>query len=76
MRLPTMYLAILALAASDASAQGGPSLGSSLPTATGQAIPQAPVGHRQPTLNDLPPASPKKSCNWGFHQRWIARKTT
>ena len=66
MRLPTMYFAILALAASDASAQGGPSLGSSLPTATGQAIPQAPVGHRQPTLNDLPPDVAKKELQLGI----------
>jgi hypothetical protein len=66
MRLPTMYFAILALAASGASAQGGPSLGSSLPATAGQAIPQAPVGHRQPTLNDLPPDVAKKELQLGI----------
>ena len=51
MRLTIIYAAILALAAGGALAQESPSSGSRLPLTTGQ----APVGHRQPTMNDLPP---------------------
>jgi hypothetical protein len=43
MRPAAICFAILALAASGALAQGGPSLR------------QAPIGHRQPTQSDLPP---------------------
>jgi hypothetical protein len=70
MRLPAMFailaFAILALAAGGASAQESPSLGSRLPSTTGQAIPQAPVGHRQPTLNDLPPDVAQKELHPGI----------
>jgi hypothetical protein len=55
MRLPTICAAILVLAAGGAFAQESPSSGRLPSSTTGQAIPQAPVGHRQPTLNDLPP---------------------
>jgi hypothetical protein len=55
MRLPTICAAILVLAAGGAFAQESPSVGRLPSSTTGQAIPQAPVGHRQPTLNDLPP---------------------
>jgi hypothetical protein len=54
MRLAAVCFAILLLADGGAFAQDSP-LGSRLPFTTGQAIPQAPVGHRQPTLKDLPP---------------------
>jgi hypothetical protein len=55
MRLPTIYVAVLALAAGGAFAQEIPPFESRLPSTTGQGVPQAPVGHRQPTANDLPP---------------------
>ena len=54
MRLAAVCFAILLLAVGGAFAQDSP-LGSRLPSTTGQATPQAPVGHRQPTLKDLPP---------------------
>jgi hypothetical protein len=52
MRLAGVCFAILLLATGGAFAQESRSLGH-LPFTTGQAMP--PVGHRQPTLNDLPP---------------------
>jgi hypothetical protein len=55
MRLLATYVAVLALAAGGAFAQGIPSMGSRLPSTTGQVVPQAPVGHRQPGIKDLPP---------------------
>jgi hypothetical protein len=55
MRRPTIFVAVLALAAGGAFAQEIPSLGSRLPSTTGQVVPQAPVGHRQPAIKDLPP---------------------
>jgi hypothetical protein len=55
MRLRATYVAVLALVASGAFAQEIPPFGSRLPSTTGQVTRQAPVGHRQPTLNDLPP---------------------
>jgi len=55
MRLRATYVAILALAAGGAFAQELPPLGSRLPSTTGQVVPQAPVGHRQPAIKDLPP---------------------
>ena len=54
MRLAAVCFAILLLAVGGAFAQDSP-LGSRLPFTMGQATPPAPVGHRQPTLNDLPP---------------------
>ena len=54
MRLAAVCFAILLLVDGGAFAQDSP-LGSRLPFTTGQATPQAPVGHRQPSLNDLPP---------------------
>ena len=54
MRLAAVCFAILLLAVGGAFAQDSP-LGSRLPFTTGRATPQAPVGHRQPTVNDLPP---------------------
>jgi hypothetical protein len=55
MRLSTICVAVLALAADGAFAQEIPPFGSRLLSTTGQVTRQAPVGHRQPTLNDLPP---------------------
>jgi hypothetical protein len=55
MRRPTIFVAVLALAAGGAFAQEIPPSGSRLPSTTGQVTPQAPVGHRQPTIKDLPP---------------------
>jgi hypothetical protein len=55
MRLRATYVAVLALAAGGAFAQEIPSTGSRLPSTTGQVVPQAPVGHRQPAIKDLPP---------------------
>jgi hypothetical protein len=55
MRRPTILIAVLALAAGGAFAQGIPFLGSPIPSAMAQVVPQAPVGHRQPTIRDLPP---------------------
>jgi hypothetical protein len=55
MRLRATYVAVLALAAGGAFAQEIPSMGSRLPSTTGQVVPQAPVGHRQPGIKDLPP---------------------
>jgi hypothetical protein len=55
MRRPTIFVAVLALAAGGAFAQEIPSLGSRLPSTMAQVVPQAPVGHRQPTIRDLPP---------------------
>jgi hypothetical protein len=55
MRLAAVSFAILLLATGGAFAQESPSLGRLPSSTTGQATPQAPVGHRQPTLNDLPP---------------------
>jgi hypothetical protein len=54
MRLPTILVAVLALAAGGAFAQEIPSFGSRPPSTTGQVTPN-PVGHRQPTIKDLPP---------------------
>ena len=48
MRLRATYVAVLALAASGAFAQ-------EIRLPSGQAVPQAPVGHRQPAIKDLPP---------------------
>jgi hypothetical protein len=55
MRRPTIVVAVLALAAGGALAQEVPSLGSRLPFTMAQSVPQAPIGHRQPTAKDLPP---------------------
>ena len=55
MRRPTIVVAVLALAAGGAFAQEVPSLGSRLPFTMAQSVPQAPIGHRQPTVKDLPP---------------------
>ena len=46
MRSAYVCIAIVALAASTAWSQGNP---------VGAALPQAPIGHRQPTVQDLPP---------------------
>jgi hypothetical protein len=46
MRSACVCIAIVTLAASSAWSQGNP---------VGAASPQAPIGHRQPTLKDLPP---------------------
>ena len=46
MRSAYICIAIVALAASSAWSQGNP---------VGAASPQAPIGHRQPTVKDLPP---------------------
>jgi hypothetical protein len=48
----------LAFAAQGALAQSVPSLGAQTPSVGG--VPQAPVGHRQPTPSDLPPAVQKE----------------
>ena len=55
MRRPTIFVAVLALAAGGAFAQEIPSSGSRVPSTTGQGVPPAPVGHRQPGIKDLPP---------------------
>jgi hypothetical protein len=63
--LATVVLAALAGSASAQSPQGGtsaqvspsPSQTFSPPSTDGRStIPEAPVGHRQPTMRDLPPA--------------------
>jgi hypothetical protein len=46
MRSACVYIALVTLAASSAWSQGNP---------VGAASPQAPIGHRQPTVKDLPP---------------------
>jgi type IV secretory pathway VirB10-like protein len=48
MRLRATYVAVLALAASGAFAQ-------EIRLPSGQVVPEAPVGHRQPAIKDLPP---------------------
>jgi hypothetical protein len=48
MRLRPTYFAVLALAASGAFAQ-------EIRLPSGQVVPEAPVGHRQPAIKDLPP---------------------
>jgi hypothetical protein len=48
MRLRATYFAVLALAASGAFAQ-------EVRLPSGQVVPEAPVGHRQPAIKDLPP---------------------
>jgi hypothetical protein len=49
-------VAIVTLAASSACSQDNPVLpGAGQPSTDGAAPPQAPIGHRQPTLRELPP---------------------
>ncbi len=55
MQRVTICLVFLAFAAQGALAQGVPPLGAQAPSG----VPQAPVGHRQPTPSDLPPAVQK-----------------
>jgi hypothetical protein len=52
MRPAAVCFAIFTLGASGALAQGVPAMPGSRPLST---LPQAPVGHRQPTPSDLPP---------------------
>ena len=58
MQRVTICLAFLAFAAQGAVAQSVPPLGAQTPSVGG--VPQAPVGHRQPTPSDLPPAVQKE----------------
>jgi len=57
MRLPALSAVILAMAAGSALAQKMPPTQPQPPTNAAPAIPQAPIGHRQPTMKDLPPAA-------------------
>jgi hypothetical protein len=52
MRPAVVCFAIFALGTSGALAQGVPAMPGSRPLST---VPQAPIGHRQPTQGDLPP---------------------
>jgi hypothetical protein len=54
MRLPAIYAAILTLVASGALAQEAPASPASRQPSIEAAVWQAPVGHRQPRLSDLP----------------------
>ena len=58
MQRVTICLVFLAFAAQGALAQSVPQLGAQPPSVSG--VPQAPVGHRQPTPGDLPPAVQKE----------------
>jgi hypothetical protein len=55
MRLAAIGVAMLAFAASGALAQDKPAEPQAPPPATNGVAPPAPIGHRQPTLRDLPP---------------------
>jgi hypothetical protein len=55
MRLPAICAAILALAANGALGQEAPVSSASRQPSAEAAVWQAPVGHRQPKLSDLPP---------------------
>src|ERR1700687_4297759 len=55
MRVAAVCLAMLAVVASGAVAQDRPTEPQAPLPATNGAAPPAPVGHRQPTVKDLPP---------------------
>jgi hypothetical protein len=52
--LTMLAAALLVVVVADAAAQQAPA-GSTQPTRPQAPVPQAPVGHRQPKLSDLPP---------------------
>jgi len=60
MRLAILSAMILPLAAGGALAQRMPPTQPQPPADTSPAIPQAPIGHRQPTIRDLPPGTARQ----------------
>jgi hypothetical protein len=57
MRLPALSAVILAITAGSALAQKTPPTQPQPPANAAPATAQAPIGHRQPTKKDLPPAT-------------------